>query len=382
MDYNLDKELPNQREKLWKVLVDWFRGIRMYADIEMSNKNKDYLLTELGDNKMLGNFLALYKKHKLGFLTNKLSANDVREIRGRLLLSIMDDFCNIKKRIFKLEVINNRFSEFKNFSKEFSKSLSITLGKRFLLEIKSDQYEGEIFLDNKKFEVQKNKKKYIDHAFFEKKNHNLESNPLVKEKREVIIEPIGPTLKLSLDRKLIDYCRKKITERKIKDLSFFKHEELKILREKKGKVININNDLYKMKENNDIYAITFLSEVSDIANKGDQANSNILDTVNIYQNTEIPKPFTQEEKILDKERNEEILSCKEKILNYMKTKMSADRRRILSLLASHQYGLKEISELLKIDYGKVRKERSFAKKELREAFPECYKIFEKKGRSS
>ena len=28
---------------------------------------------------------------------------------------------------------------------------------------------------------------------------------------------------------------------------------------------------------------------------------------------------------------------------------------------------------------KVRKERSFAKKELREAFPECYKILEKKG---
>ena len=39
MDYNLDKELPNQKEKLWKVLVYWFRGIRMYADIEMSNKN-------------------------------------------------------------------------------------------------------------------------------------------------------------------------------------------------------------------------------------------------------------------------------------------------------------------------------------------------------
>ena len=108
-------------------------------------------------------------------------------------------------------------------------------------------------------------------------------------------------------------------------------------------------------------------------------NSNILDTFDIYQNTEIPKPFTQEEKILDKERNEEILSCKEKILNYMKTKMSEDRRRILSLLASQQYGLKEISELLKMDYGKVRKERSFAKKELREAFPECYKILEKKG---
>ena len=48
MDYNLDKELPNQKEKLWKVLVHWFRGIRMYADIEMSNKNNDYLNTELG----------------------------------------------------------------------------------------------------------------------------------------------------------------------------------------------------------------------------------------------------------------------------------------------------------------------------------------------
>ena len=96
-------------------------------------------------------------------------------------------------------------------------------------------------------------------------------------------------------------------------------------------------------------------------------------------NVDIPKPFNQEEKVLDKERNEEIFSCKEKILNYMKTKMSEDRRRILSLLASQQYGLKEISELLKMDYGKVRKERSFAKKELREAFPECYKLLEKKG---
>ena len=69
----------------------------------------------------------------------------------------------------------------------------------------------------------------------------------------------------------------------------------------------------------------------------------------------------------------------EELPDYMKTKMSEDRRRILSLLASQQYGLKEISELLKMDYGKVRKERSFAKKELREAFPECYKILEKKG---
>ena len=47
----------------------------------------------------------------------------------------MEDFCNIKKRIFKLEIINNSFSEFISFSKEFSKlSLSITLGKRFLLK--------------------------------------------------------------------------------------------------------------------------------------------------------------------------------------------------------------------------------------------------------
>ena len=157
----------------------------------------------------------------------------------------------------------------------------------------------------------------------------MECIPIVQEKREVIIEPIGPTLKLSLDRKLIDYCRKKITERKIKDLSFFTNEELKILKDKKGKVININNDLYKMKENNDIYAITFLSEVSDTVTKDDQADSNILDTFDIYKNVDIPKPFNQEEKVLDKERNEEIFSCKEKILNYMKTKMSEDRRRIL-----------------------------------------------------
>ena len=52
MDYNLDKELPNQKEKLWIVLVDWFRGIRMYADIEMTNKNNDYFHTELDDNKV------------------------------------------------------------------------------------------------------------------------------------------------------------------------------------------------------------------------------------------------------------------------------------------------------------------------------------------
>ena len=291
----------------------------------------------------------------------------------------MNDFCNIKKRIFKLEIINNSFSEFKNFSKEFSKSLSITLGKRFLLEIKSNQYEGEIYLDNTKVKVKKIQKNILIMLSLRKK-YNVECTPIVQEKREVIIEPIGPTLKLSLDRKLIDYCRKKITERKIKDLSFFNNEELKILKDKKGKVININNDLYKMKENNDIYAITFLSEVSDIVTKDDKANSNILDTFDIYKNVDIPKPFNQEEKVLDKERNEEIFSCKEKILNYMKTKMSEDRRRILSLLASQQYGLKEISELLKMDYGKVRKERSFAKKELREAFPECYKILEKKVR--
>ena len=65
----------------------------------------------------------------------------------------------------------------------------------------------------------------------------------------------------------------------------------------------------------------------------------------------------------------------------MKTKMSQERRQILSLLASKQYGLKEISEMLKIDYGRVRKERSFAAKELREAFPECYQILEKKGKN-
>jgi len=133
MDYNLDKELPNQREKLWKVLVYWFRGIRMYADIEMSNKNNDYLHTELGDNRILGNFLSLYKKHKLGFLTSKLSANDVREIRGRLLLSIMNDFCNIKKRIFKLEVINNSFSEFKNYLERLNLDQLRTMSKEFIL---------------------------------------------------------------------------------------------------------------------------------------------------------------------------------------------------------------------------------------------------------
>ena len=51
----------------------------MYADIEMTNKNNDYFHTELDDNKILSNFLALYKKHKFGFLT-KLSANDIRKL--------------------------------------------------------------------------------------------------------------------------------------------------------------------------------------------------------------------------------------------------------------------------------------------------------------
>ena len=41
----------------------------------------------------------------------------------------------------------------------------------------------------------------------------------------------------------------------------------------------------------------------------------------------------------------------------MKTKMSEDRRRILSLLASQQYGLKEISELLKMDYESKKREK-------------------------
>ena len=63
----------------------------------------------------------------------------------------------------------------------------------------------------------------------------MECIPVVQEKREVIIEPIGPTLKLSLDRKLIDYCRKKITERKIKDLSFLLMKKSKYLKIKKEK---------------------------------------------------------------------------------------------------------------------------------------------------
>ena len=46
----------------------------------------------------------------------------------------------------------------------------------------------------------------------------------------------------------------------------------------------------------------------------------------------------------------------------MKTKMSEDRRRIYLLLASQQYGLKEISELLKMDYGKVRKREVLLRK--------------------
>ena len=127
-----------------------------------------------------------------------------------------------------------------------------------------------------------------------------------------------------------------------------------------------------------IFEITILSEVSSISNRDSNKETDIFEIEETHKNIHIPKVDSQETELLNKERNIEITKCKDNILTYMKTKMSKDRRKILSLLASKQYGLKEISELLNMDYGKVRKERSFANKELREAFPECYQIFAKK----
>ncbi len=381
MDYDLNKELPFQKEQLWKVLVDWCRGIRMYADIEMADYNNKFLFSDLSDENLRANLLSLYKKHKLGFLTSRLCANDIREIRAKLLLSIMEDFTNIKNNFFKLEIIDSTFSEFINSSKEFSKVISVKLGKRFLIEVKAYNYSGEIVLDEVRKIISKDSKQYIDYAFFNVNSYALNGTPLINNKRFIEVEPIGPTLKLSLDRKLLDYCRKKISERKIKDVSIFSDVQLQNLRDNKGKVKNFNNKLYKMKNNNDVFEITILSEITSIIKKDGSGETNIFEIEETYQNINIPKPKSQEKVLIEKERNKQIEECKDKILNYMKTKMSQDRRKILSLLASKQYGLKEISEMLKIDYGRVRKERSFAAKELREAFPECYKILEKKGKN-
>ena len=51
----------------------------------------------------------------------------------------------------------------------------------------------------------------------------------------VIIEPIGPTLKLSLDRKLIDYCRKKLRKEKLKIQVFLRKKKLEYLERKREK---------------------------------------------------------------------------------------------------------------------------------------------------
>ena len=75
------------------------------------------------------------------------------------------------------------------------------------MEIKSNQYEGEIYLDNTKVKVQKIQKNILIMLSLRKKII-MWNVTYSTRKREVIIEPIGPTLKLSLDRKLIDYCRK------------------------------------------------------------------------------------------------------------------------------------------------------------------------------
>ena len=107
----------------------------MYAEIEISDYNSKFLYSELPDQKLRSNFLSLYNKHQLWFLTKKLFANDIREIRGRLLVSIMEDFCNIKNNFYKLEIIDNSFSEFISSTKEFSKVISVKLGKRPLLKL-------------------------------------------------------------------------------------------------------------------------------------------------------------------------------------------------------------------------------------------------------
>ena len=379
MDYNINKDLPKQKEKLWKILVDWCRGIRLYAEIEMTDYNNKFLFSELPDESLRNNFLSLYKKHKLWFLTKRLCANDIREIRGRFLLSIMEDFCNIKKNFYKLEIIENCFSEFIGSTKDFSKFISVKLGKRFLIEINANNFKGEIALEEVCKIFGSDKKQYIDYAFFDVGRYQFNSNPIIEGKRFIQVEPIEPTLKLSLDRKILDYSRKKVSERKIKDLSIFTDNELQTLRSNKGKVKNINNKLYRMKNNNDIFEITILFEISSVNKRDSNIETDIFEIEETYKNSHIPKPMSQEKEVIEKERNKEIQKCKDKILNYMKTKMSKDRRRILSLLASKQYGLKEISKMLHMDYGKVRKERSFAKKELREAFPDCFQILEKRG---
>ncbi|MDC3057310.1 hypothetical protein OA100_00485 [Alphaproteobacteria bacterium] len=378
MAYDIEKDLPGQKEKLWKVLVDWCRGVRMYAEIEISDYNSKFLYSELADQKLRSNFLSLYNKHQLLFLTKKLFANDIREIRGRLLVSIMEDFCNIKNNFYKLEIIDKSFSEFISSTKEFSKVISVKLGKRFLIEINGFNYKGKVSLDEVFKIFDGENKQYIDYAFFDINSYQFHGSPFIEGKRLIEVQPIGPTLKLSLDRKILDYSRKKISERKIKDLSIFSKDEILNLKENKGKIKNINNKLYKMKNNNDIFEITILSEVSSISNRDSSKETDIFEIQETHKNIYIPKVDSQETELLNKERNKEITKCKDNILTYMKTKMSKDRRKILSLLASKQYGLKEISEILDMDYGKVRKERSFANKELREAFPECYQIFAKK----
>ena len=80
MEYDIKKDLPGQKEKLWKVLVDWCRGIRMYAEIEISDYNSKFLYSELPDQKLRSNFLSLYNyKSHFRHGTGTLSCQKVRK---------------------------------------------------------------------------------------------------------------------------------------------------------------------------------------------------------------------------------------------------------------------------------------------------------------
>ena len=79
---------------------------------------------------------------------------DLSNKRNKQRIAFLEDQLNSISSSIK--EIFTQSQEIRLISKEFSKSLSITLGKRFLLEIKPNEYEGEIYLDNTKVKVQKN----------------------------------------------------------------------------------------------------------------------------------------------------------------------------------------------------------------------------------
>ena len=129
----------------------------------------------------------------------------------------MEDFCNIKNNFYKLEIIDKSFSEFISATKEFSKVISVKLGKRFLIEIDGFNYKGKVSLDEVFKIFNQENKQYIDYAFFDINSYQFHGSPFIEGKRLIEVQPIGPTLKLSLDRKILDYSRKKISERKMKN---------------------------------------------------------------------------------------------------------------------------------------------------------------------